>query len=206
MVLRESGYGIRPGSAPTATDLLLDLSNPNFANIFQYLTVIDPCDYGLDPNETRVKGRININTAPYFVIAQLPWIQYGDTSLFEKALAIVDYRNTNGPYKSIANLMQVPKMLALVFDGLDNRDGDTPRGPDLTDDTARDDFEERDLIFARISNLIAIRSDIFTAYILVRLSTDGPQKRVIAILDRSSVTSPADNVKVVAIQPVPDPR
>ncbi len=35
----------------------------------------------------------------------------------------------------------------------------------------------------------------------------GPQKRVIAILDRSGVTPTAGGkVKIVAIQPVPDPR
>lgn len=79
--------------------------------------------------------------------------------------------------------------------------------PDLTpDDGVEDDFEERDVIFSRISNLVTVRSDVFTAYILVRIGTDGPQKRVIAILDRSDVYSPADKVKIVALHPVPDPR
>ena len=49
------------------------------------------------------------------------------------------------------------------------------------------DFEERDVIFSRASNLATVRSDLFTAYILVRIGTDGPQKRVLAILDRSEV-------------------
>jgi hypothetical protein len=79
--------------------------------------------------------------------------------------------------------------------------------PDLTpNDGAPDDFEERDVIFTRISNLVTVRSDVFTAYILVRIGPDGPQKRVVAILDRSDVTPTGGKVKIVAIQQVPDPR
>ncbi len=85
--------------------------------------------------------------------------------------------------------------------------GDLGGYPDLSGgDGAADDFEERDIIFARISNLVTVRSDIFTAYILVRIGVDGPQKRMIAILDRSDVYSSGDKVKIVALHPVPDPR
>jgi hypothetical protein len=93
-------------------------------------------------------------------------------------------------------------------------DGRDERGyPDLTTtplvtgvDGAVDDFEERDLIFSRISNLVTVRSDFFTAYILVRIGNDGPQKRVVAILDRSDVLAPTDKARIVALHPVPDPR
>ena len=87
-------------------------------------------------------------------------------------------------------------------------DDPAPSGfPDLTPtDGAGDDFEERDVIFSRISNLVTVRSDVFTAYILVRIGRDGPQKRVIAILDRSGVDSPDDKVRIIALHPVPDPR
>ena len=79
--------------------------------------------------------------------------------------------------------------------------------PDLTpSDGVGQDFEERDVIFSRISNLVTVRSDVFTAYILVRIGTNGPQKRVLAILDRSKVNSNTDKVRVVALQPVSDPR
>jgi hypothetical protein len=79
--------------------------------------------------------------------------------------------------------------------------------PDLTPgDGAGGDFEERDIIFSRISNLITVRSDVFTAYILVRIGIDGPQKRCIAILDRSNVYSSSGKVRIVALHPVPDPR
>jgi hypothetical protein len=78
--------------------------------------------------------------------------------------------------------------------------------PDLTPDSAADDFEERDLIFARISDLVTVRSDIFTAYMLIRIGTNGPQKRYMVILDRSGVKSASDKVKIIAFQSVPQAR
>ena len=54
------------------------------------------------------------------------------------------------------------------------------------------DLEERDLLFTRFSDLVTVRSDVFTAYLLVRIGEAGPQKRLIAIFDRSRVRSPGD--------------
>ncbi len=205
MILARSAYSIPDGVMPA--DCLVDLRNPIYRRLFNYLTVIDPSQHpGLGADETRIMGRININTAPAFVLAQLPWLQYEDGAAFQKARAIVDYRDTHGPYKSIGDLMQVDPLCALAFDGKDNQHTDTPRGPDITADTARDDFEERDLIFTRISNLVTVRSDVFTAYVLTRIGTNGPQRRVMAILDRSQVNSARDKVRIVALYPVPDPR
>jgi hypothetical protein len=201
----------------------LNLQNPAFENIFQYLTVLDPVydfidndddglgidkndngrlDYDeLDFDELRVPGRININTAPWFVIAQLPWMQP------EIAQAVTYYRDEiEGAFQSIGELMQVPEMGYYAYDpnwitvDLDSL-------PDLTSsDGAISDFEERDVIFSRISNIITVRSDVFTAYILVRIGANGPQKRVLAILDRSQVTNPGDKVRILALHPVADPR
>jgi hypothetical protein len=95
-----------------------------------------------------------------------------------------------------------------------------PNGyPDLTfnprtqNDGVLGDFEKRDLIFARISDLVTVRSDVFTAYILVRLGQNGPQKRMIAIFDRSDVRPDPANagkilgkVKIRALYEVPDAR
>jgi hypothetical protein len=202
------------------SDVRLNLADPNFQQLFRYLTVFDPNSDTIDNDgdglidaldtniqEYKVAGRININTAPWYVIAQLPWMQYQDGTPFERAKAVSDYRdNMLHCFGSIGELMQVPEMQSLAYDGSDNLNRDDPNGPDFTNDTARNDFEERDIIFSRISNLVTVRSDVFTAYILVRLGTDGPQKRVIAILDRSSVTNSGGRVKVVALHLVPDPR
>jgi len=193
--------GMRLAAEPSEEVVRVDLRNPAFANIFQYLTVIDPASFGRGAYETRIKGRINVNTAPWFVIAQLPWMEPAI------AQAIAGYRDTIAEgFESTGELMQVPLMGRLGADGLDNLYSDIPRGPDFTQDTARDDFEERDVIFSRISNLVTVRSDVFTAYILVRIGVDGPQRRVVAILDRSQANSGSDRVKIVALHPVPDPR
>lgn len=189
--------GVKLEPEPAEGQIRVDLLNPVYADIFQYLTVIDPTDYGLPATETRIKGRININTAPWFVIAQLPWMEPA------VAQAIAAYRDTvSEAFDSVAELMYVPQMAYYATDALD-----LDRRPDFTPaDGAVDDFEERDIIFSRISNLVTVRSDIFTAYILVRIGVDGPQKRVIAIFDRSGVHSPSDKVRIIAVHPVPDPR
>ncbi|MBN1975431.1 MAG: helix-hairpin-helix domain-containing protein [Sedimentisphaerales bacterium] len=191
--------GAKLAVEPDEYKIRLDLKNPVFSNIFRYLTVIDPTEYGLSQTETRIKGRININTAPWFVMAQLPWMQSS------VARDIVPFRDSFGAFDTIGDLMQVPQMGFYTINA--HKDTDLDRWPDLTpQDGAVSDFEERDVIFSRISNLITVRSDVFTAYILVRIGLDGPQKRAIAILDRSRVTMPVDKVRLLALQPVPDPR
>jgi len=193
--------GMRLAAEPDENDVRLDLRNPAFANIFQYLTVIDPVEHGHPAQEMRIKGRININTAPAFVIAQLPWMRDAI------ARAIIWHRDTiAGAFESTGALMQVSAMGYYAYDP-NYASVDLDGYPDLTrSDGAVSDFEERDVIFSRISNIVTVRSDVFTAYILVRIGADGPQKRVLAILDRSRVTSPGGKVRVLALHPVPDPR
>lgn len=231
-------------------DIRLDLQNPLYRNIFQYLTVFDPSTDKIDNDndgledandiigEFKIPGRININTAPWYVIAQLPWmtepIAQAIVAYRDKLRLPVDYRQspTIEPdpcsrqiATGIFGLREDPGFesigeLNFVVAG-DNEhriqryepDANDLLGfPDLTTDRLRpgdgvvDDFEERDIIFSRISNLVTVRSDVFTAYILVRIGTDGPQKRVIAILDRSDVYSGNDKVRLVALHYVPDPR
>lgn len=211
MLFIKSAYlqGPNPiGPGDTELTARLNLADARFQQIFNYLTAIDPADHYNLTTETRIKGRININTAPWFVIAQLPWVTdptlaVDNPNRYKLAQAIVAYRDTTAKgFKSIGNLMQVLEMGFYTYDNIDLKGL-----PDLTPndgDGIGGNFEERDVIFARISNLVTVRSDIFTAYILVRLGPDGPQKRVIAILDRSEV--PADKVKIIALHPVPDPR
>jgi hypothetical protein len=189
----------------TEAEVRLNIAEPNFQNLFDYLTVMDPYDHNpIDPNETRIKGRININTAPWFVLAQLPWVSY-HTPNYELAQAIVNYRDfIHGPFRNIGELMTDANS---SINSIGYYQGKAiPTGLLTPPDCNGDAFEERDVIFDRISNLITVRSDVFTAYILVRIGPNGPQKRVIAILDRSGVTPTGGKVKVIAIQPVPDPR
>jgi hypothetical protein len=246
-VFSESAYP--PNGIGYSTDIdeeeevRIDLSDPNYQRLFNYLTVFDPSNDGIDndgdgltdeadpnrPQETpefKIPGRININTAPWYIIAQLPWVSQrtGRPNDYSLAKAIAAYRDKadltgeGGPdYRlrpggpgfrctgELNNVVLGPDPYRIDYYALDG--ADQIQLPDLTGaDGAADDFEERDLIFARISNLVTARSDVFTAYILVRIGTDGPQRRMIAILDRSNVYSSAGKVNVVALHPVPDPR
>ncbi|MGA2324242.1 MAG: hypothetical protein ABSG22_10385 [Sedimentisphaerales bacterium] len=195
----------------TEAEVRLNLADLYVQNLFKYLTVMDPYDHN-QPAETKIKGRINIDTAPWFVLAQLPWVTYHTQPNYNLAQSIVNYRDTiHGPFKNIGELMTdannsinsigyyIGRGSAIPTTLLTPTDMDGVGG-------VGDAFEERDVIFDRISNLITVRSDVFTAYILVRIGTDGPQKRVVAIFDRSGVTPTGGKVKIVAIQQVPDPR
>lgn len=204
--------GRQLASAVAEYDVRMDLDDPDFQQIFNYITVFDP---PAEADNRKLYGRININTAPRFVIEQLPWMER------EIAEAIVAYRdklpisdpnymNRDGElgFRNIGELLNVKEGSAIYSIhkyALDN--ADQAGFPDLTGgDGVIDDFEERDLIFSRISNLVTVRSDVFTAYILVRLGVDGPQRRMVAILDRSSVYKGGDKVRIIALHPVADPR
>jgi len=199
-------------------EVRFNLADPNMREVFKYLTRFDPANDDIDNDgdgqtdettltqtpEFKVAGRININTAPWYVIAQLPWMTH------DIAQKIVEYRDTAAVkgFENIGELMQVAEMHYYKT----VEPGDLAVFPDLTPgDGAPDDFEERDVIFARVSDLVTVRSDVFTAYILVRIGTDGPQRRALAILDRSNVYAEPSGgvigrVKVAALHPVPDPR
>ena len=184
-------------------DVRVNLTNSNYQRIFDYLTWFDPDEDNINndndrtagggdqrdeidvtqPGETpelKIPGRININTAPWYVIAQLPGLQSGQV-----ARNICTDRDSHNGFSSVGELMN------------NNIAGMMP---------VQTPLEQRDSIFSRLSNLVTVRSDVFTAYILVRLGTDGPQKRVIAILDRSDVYPAGGKVKIVALWPVPDSR
>jgi len=134
-------------------------------------------------------GRININTATMEVIraAIPPNPHWDEDSLAQNIVA-------NRPFLRIADVLEVPDFTQMMSD------------PNTGDATIGGDFEERDWILSRVANIFTVRSDVFTAYILVRIGHDGPQKRMIAIFDRSGVFSPMDKPRLVALHPVPDPR
>lgn len=236
----------RIGSADKESEVRFDINSPSMQNVFKYITALNPDNYPpYDSNETRVRGRININTAPAFVMAQLPWVSKVNRQDLKIADAIVAYRDKlnlsleGGPdyynsgaadareletdiddiyeapgFRSVGELLAVinksGKEYSIRYCGMDN--GQQYGFPDLTfnsesmDDEIEDDLEEKELIFARISDLATVRSDTFTAYILVRVGVDGPQKRFIAILDRTGVKTKDDKVNVAAFQQVPAAR
>jgi len=143
-------------------------------------------------------GRININTATMEVIraAIPPNLDWDADNL---AMSIINDRIANGPFERIADLLD-------VRDSSDDPIFQQVPDPNTGDPSIGGDFEEHDWILSRVANIFTVRSDVFTAYILVRIGHDGPQKRMIAIFDRSNVFLPADRPRLVALHPVPDPR
>jgi hypothetical protein len=199
-----------------------------------------------------VEGLININTAPWPVLATLPFVPPGTDNLsyynptnpaqntlqpsvpatgttptaltatpnqysdnIDLAMAIVDYRNQHGPFKSIMDLYNVPAFQLenqfLLKNDPTSVNGDFSGGPLSIPSTAtntagngdnvRFDFEEKFLLLNNISNLITTRSDTFTCYVLLQgwrnAGTGNPtlavQRRAAFLVDRTGVT--ASNTK-----------
>jgi hypothetical protein len=174
---------------------------------------------GTSEDTVGVEGLININTAPAPVLAQLPFTgTAASPSTSTNAMIaekIVEYRNANGPFKSIFDLYNVPAFLAqnnsLLTTDPGPAQGDfSPGGfpstatPTPTTDNVRYDFKERFLLLNNISNLITTRSDTFTCYILLQgwrnVGTSNPtlavQRRAAFLLDRNAVT-PSNNAPTI---------
>jgi hypothetical protein len=195
------GNGVDPNCI---TSLIADAyTNDRESDVrFDYLSFPPLLKYlcTLNRPEGNLPGRININTAPVHVIAAAIPPQLVMTSLTDPndALAIAGQIVAKRHYENLGELLtKVPAMSKYATD---------PGAPNVGDPGIRNDFEERDWIINRLSNIFTVRSDTFTAYILVRLGTDGPQRRMIAIFDRSNCWTATDKPKLVALHPVPDPR
>ena len=81
------------------------------------------------------------------------------------------------------------------------------------------DAEERNLLFSGVSNLVGVRSDVFTVYFRVRTfrrnaitgiwdATDPEyilsDSRYVMLVDRSKVERPDDKPEIVYLQRLPD--
>ncbi|MHC4951466.1 MAG: hypothetical protein ACYTEU_10855, partial [Planctomycetota bacterium] len=164
-------------------DLFPD-SNDYTIGLTDYITPMNRPDYGSLP------VRININTAPVHVIAAaipptLASLKSAPYNAFTMAQEIVD----NRPYTHVGELLGLSSFNHLDSDS-DNIGYSPTTGGD--DQAIMDDIEERDWILSHLANKFTVRSDVFTAYILVRLGESGPQRRMIGIFDRSQVWEPTD--------------
>ena len=197
-------YGNEPESSdPNVTDeaITVKISNQTpkhfdlagtSSDLLDYLCTINRPDKGTLP------GRININTAPVHVIAAAIPPSLVDPNMANPlSLNLAQQIVANRPYQNLSQLLTVPG-----FSMYDNQ----LTGYNVGQQSIQGDIEERDWILSNLANKFTVRSDVFTAYILVRLGENGPQRRMIAIFDRSGVWSPTDRPKLVALHPVPDPR
>lgn len=171
-----------------------------------------------------IDGLININTAPWRVLAALPMVDgavYSPTpnaaaqANIKLAQAIVLYRDgdgtannpAHGPFHSIFDLNVVPGFRTTFgtyangnfsVSGLDQGITDSDLAPFVTgsNDGVYGDFKKQFLAFNRISNLVTVRSDSFTTYVIVQgwrnAGTAAPelvvQRRAAFTADRSGVT------------------
>ena len=140
-----------------------------------------------------VEGLININTAPWRVLAAVPLLEPDGsnavtTAIEQLAQRIVADRDANGPYRNLYDLYRIAEVRNQIVD----RDGD-----------GEIDFEEQLLPLTRLSNLITTRSDTFTAYLLIQgwrgVSSDEPelvaQRRMGVFIDRNPVRTNRGDVK-----------
>ncbi len=248
----------------------INLANPYVGKLFNYVTVFDPANDGIDNDgdgnidendpaagdiEWKLPGKININTANWYVISKLPWVTeelakaivaYRDKSKimdvyhpntspvvsyaparFNAINSEIDARFSQTSIKENAGFEGVAE-LSFVLNKSDEWDYSIAKYankvtsveldgyPDLTTasanaggDGAINDFDQRDVILSRISNLISVRSDCFTAYVLVRIGLAGPQKRYLIVLDRTNIIpTPTGQlegeVHITAIKQLPD--
>ncbi len=145
------------------------------------------------PGKGSLPGRININTAAKHVIAAAIPPQLVDPN---SADYLAEQIAANRPYERISDLLKISEFKRYAS-----------QTPAMVGDTSvTGDFEKRDWIVTRLSTIFTVRSDVFTAYLLVRLGEDGPERRMIAIFDRSQCWAPGDRPRLVALHSVPDPR
>jgi hypothetical protein len=178
---------------------------------------------GTSEDTVPLEGLVNINTAPWPVLASLPWfppsfdftdpIATAGHGLAPNAITpsyiaqdIVNYRNKNGPFQSIFDLMKVPSVKTLSDDMVQYSDPGPYAGDfspfmlsgasSYRTDNVRYDFAERFLLLNRLSNLITTRSDTFTCYVIVQgwrnAGTSNAslvaQRRAAFVVDRTAAT------------------
>ena len=158
------------------------------------------------PDEGTLPGRININTAPVHVIAAAIPPTLADPNAADPTEVVIlssldlAQKIVNGrPYQKVSDLLAIPEFKQYTSGGSWTTEN-------VGQQSIEDDIEEEHWVLSNLANKFTVRSDVFTAYILVRLGEDGPQRRMIAIFDRSNVWQAGDQPQLVALHPVPDPR
>jgi hypothetical protein len=151
----------------------IDIANaftvaPNDGDVFRI--------FGASEDHTPTQGLVNINTAPWPVLAMLPFAPGDPAANVGLAQEIARYRDGDpsagmighGPFRSIFDLYRVPQFYLYQNQILINNANPGQNQGDWTPDLVQHDFEEHFLLLNRISNMITTRSDSFTVYVLVQ--------------------------------------
>lgn len=169
-------------------------------------------------DDAAVEGLININTAPWPVLATLPMCDDPADNV-ALAKAIVAHRESTGrPFVSLFELNNVFD-LDDTSKGFRNSWGKLDFGRDFkladgdispvdgSGDSAVNDYEQKNLMLTRISNLVTTRSDGFTVYLMVqgwrnagtpRAELVG-QRRAAYTVDRSALTGRSRTLKTMSV-------
>ncbi len=174
-----------------------------------------------DENAVGIEGLINLNTAPVPVLAALPFTKNRATNL-QIAQAIAHYRDVDdgtgsphGPFTNLFDLYRVPLFrqlsdtdLAANHRSTGYADGMLLPGPGSNSVYGiQNDFNERYLLLNRISNMVTLRSDTFTVYVMVQgwrnAGSDRPQlvaqRRAAFVVDRSGVSQQNRGAKITTL-------
>lgn len=140
-----------------------DTTGISLDSVIDYLSIID--------DKQRI-GAVNINTAPYDVLAALPGLNEA------MAREIVTYRKIHGPFIQISHLLRVPGMEIPINAGKNSTDMST-------------DLEQKIINFRKLSNWVSVRSFNFTIESYARLIKNKKllaESRILAIVNRSNPT------------------
>lgn len=156
-----------------------------------------------DPVDSRVYGRLNINTATRETLLMLPWPDTvnGVTLTAEQKGEIVDaileYRKPALPAPGGHGAFTTPGQLATVlgshFDTMTT--GETPAW-DAIAESSNNYLEERGKLYKAVADLITVNSDVYAITMRVNLEdTRGVVKygwNYISVIDRGSCFKPSD--------------
>lgn len=158
------------------------------AEFFAVIPGYNPAD--ADPVDSRVYGRLNINTATRETLLQLPWPDQVNTKTLEDddrdaiVQAILDWRDTNGAFTT-------PGQLAVVLGDLFNTmtTGTTPAWGAI-DTSSNNYLEERQKLYNAVADLVAVNSDVYAVTIRVTLEDAAGNVKYgwnyISVVDRSN--------------------
>lgn len=181
---------------------------------------------GSTEEATGVQGLININTAPTWVLQQVP--MYENTGVANPlasnmALArqITYWRDgqcyptganfprvaPHRPIRSLFELNLIPQVREAQRAIIAASGGNGLKEGDISQDSVLSDFESRYLMMTRLSNFLTTRSDTFTVYLQVQgwrdVGGENPelvvQRRVAYIADRTGVSPNSPNMTITNI-------
>lgn len=211
--VRNEAGGPYAKTAQQVTEYLTECRIPGRINVNTAPEAVLRAVFPMLPQPTR----LGVGWPAWLVTTDADWHSCLDLMAVWFARAVVDMRSS-GPFTSMDDLLRrldafsngpaisnnrLPAGPGVLRFRIMARAAAEVRGAGVIPDSASynvgdpflaDDLEERDWLFGRIASVLTVRSDTFTAYVLIRLqdanAADHSDRRFVAILDRSNVFFP----------------